>query len=187
MFVLLVFNSTAFAQSDSLILKPKWYLPKGVLAEYAGGFGIMSVGAIYIPIKQTELTLSIGYTPPAYGKIWTANILGSYKPFRVKLNEEFSIIPLNLGAFANFNFGDNIHLLWPDKYPDDYYFWNSSLRFGPFLNTELSFDPKQMKSTYTFFFQCLTNDLYIANYLPNTHSLSFSDILILGIGFKFLY
>jgi len=184
-------NVFAFAQSknDSMHqAKRKCYSPVGVSAEYAGGFGMLSAGVLFKPIKRTEFAVTLGYVPPEYGNIFTANTLISYKLVRIKLNKQFEVNLLKAGAFANFNFGKNIHLLWPrDQYPKGYYWWNSSLRYGPFLETELAFHPNHSKFNYTVFLQCLTNDFYIFTYLPNTRFISVTDIVVFGTGVKIFF
>ncbi|MDP1621115.1 MAG: hypothetical protein Q8M08_02130 [Bacteroidales bacterium] len=184
---LCIFNVAGYAQFDSTLTQPKkrsWYLPNGFYTEYAGGFGMLSAGILFRPLKKTEVAISVGYTPPVHGNIWTANALVSYTLFRIRLNKQFTFHLLKTGAFVNFNFGKNIYLKWPSRYPDDYYWWNSSIRYGPFVDTELKYSPVKNNFACTFFFQCLTNDLYLYSYLPNMRFFSFCDILVFGIGIK---
>lgn len=184
---LLISNLTVFAQTDSLFHKRNWYLPTGITTEYAGGFGMLSVGCLFTPLKKTEVGITVGYTPPVYGNIWTANVLVSYATFRIKLNTQFTLHPLKVGAFVNFNFGKNIYLKWPSYYPDNKYWWISTMRYGPFVSIEFKYTPWKRNLGYVFFFQCLTNDLYIHIYVHNTRFISLGDILVLGTGVKFIF
>jgi hypothetical protein len=184
---LFIFNVPGFAQTDTgdtATAKPRWYFPCGIVTQYAGGFGMFSIGPLFKPLKKTEVAITTGYTPPSYGGIWTANFLISYSPLNVKAGKYFTLNLFQAGAFANFNFGKNIYFTWPEKYPENYYWWTSSLRFGPFINTEVKYSPVTSKNAYTFFFQCNSNDFYIASYTGNRRAISLSEILVFGIGLK---
>jgi len=78
----------------------------------------------------------------------------------------------------------NIYLIWPSKYPDDYYWWNSAFRFGPFISSEIRYSPLKGKLNYAFNFQCSTNDIYIASYGFNRSWLYLHDIFVYGLGTK---
>jgi len=181
------FSFNISAQTDSVPQSKrssKWYVPDGVTLQYAGGFGMLSAGAIYQPSKRSEINITAGYTPSYFGNIWTANLFGSYTPITIKPTSELSLYLLKSGLFVNFNFGKNIYLIWPSYYPENYYWWNSSMRFGPFINTELKYAPEKSLFTYTFMFHCNTNDLYLASYLTNIHTIHLHDILVFGLGIK---
>ncbi len=184
MLSLFYFSVPGLAQNSDEEIKKNWLIPKGYSIEFAGNFGMFSMGAIYEPLRKTELALTVGYTPPEYGDIWTANALASYNFYRINLNKNLKLYPLRTGMFMNINFGDNIYLNWPSIYTDDYYWWNSSLRFGPFINTELQYNHPGSGIGINYFFQILTNDLYLLTYFPNTESLNIYDILVLGTGIK---
>ncbi len=185
-----LFSLGVFAQHDTLKQNKKWYVPKGYSLEYAGGFGMLSAGVFYNPVKRVELDVTAGYTPPAYGNIFTLNFLLHYQPLNFKFSKQWHFKPITVGAFANFNFGKNIYLFWPKKYPDeDFYWWNSSMRYGPIFTSEIEFHPKKGKLNYGIFFQCLTNDLYIASIGANGNhtSIYLHQILVYGIGGKVFF
>jgi hypothetical protein len=183
---ILLISLSAFGGTDTTLAvkKQPWYQPYGLSIEYAGGFGMVSVGALYNWTKNSELGISVGYVPNHFGNIWTSNVLASYTILPVRLNSNCELHLFKAGVFFNFNYGKNIYVLWPDKYPKNYYWWNSSIRMGPFIDTELKLKPVKGKFSYTFFFQCLTNDLYLYTYLPNTRFIGFSDIIYFGAGIK---
>ena len=185
--LLFVFNTTLFAQTDSTMNKRNWYHPTGVTTEYAGGFGMVSLGGLFSPFRKTEVAITGGYTPISYGNLWTINILYSYSPVHIRLNKQLELFPINAGVFVSYNAGSNIYIKWPDKYVGGYYWWNSSLRYGPFAEADLKYTFRNKNQNLTFFFQCLTNDLYLYTYIPNTRFFSFSDILVLGMGIKFCF
>jgi hypothetical protein len=186
--LLLLFNLTASGQIDSAaIQKTRWYVPSGVVVEYAGGFGMLSAGAIFKPLKKTELGVTIGYTPPEYGNIWTLNFNFSYSPCTLKLTNRVAISPINIGVFTSFHFGENIYIIRPSKYPDRYYWWNSSIRFGPFAEADLEYTTGEKNQSFVFFFQCSTNDLYMSSFITNPKYITVGDILVFGLGGKFIF
>ena len=156
----------------------------GYMMEYAGGFGMVSAGIYYKPFKHFEFQSCIGYTPPAYGEIYSVNFLQLYFPFAIKVNNHFNLCPLAIGAFENFNFGKNILLRWDSRYPVEYYWWNSAFRFGPVAQATLHYKNLKHNLHPAFFFQCSTNDLYIASYGNKTTSIKFHEILVYGLGVK---
>ena len=160
----------------------KWFVPEGYFAEYGGGFGMVSAGMIFNPAGKLNVRTGAGYTPPAYGNIWTANLLLSHPVLPAVEYRNIRFRLLDAGAFASMNFGKNIHPVWPDQYPKGYYWWTSSLRYGPFLETGATVAFRN--HAIGFFFQCLTNDLYLFTYLPNRETMSVADILVLGAGVK---
>ena len=102
----------------------------------------------------------------------------------MRLNKNCELHLLKAGMFINYNNGKNIYLQWPEHYPRNYYWWNSAIRIGPFLDTELKIKPTNKQLSYTLFFQCLTNDLYLYTYFPNTRFINFLDIIYFGAGIK---
>ncbi len=183
--ILFVFSGSCFAQmpTDSTIQRRKWFVPDGILMQYAGGSGLISGGVFYHAYPKTEFAFTVGYTPPKFGNITTLNLYGSYT-FRKYHYHNFVFEFVSAGAFVQTSMGDRIYLKWPDRYPEKYYWWNSSIRFGPFLNSQLSYSPQKHKLVYTAFFQCNTNDLYIATYYHSSKAIRFSEILVLGTGLK---
>jgi hypothetical protein len=183
---LLLISFAVSGGTDSTTVRENkpWYIPDGISIGYAGGFGMVSTGILYNGKGKSELGITAGYVPHKYGNIWTTNILYSYNILPWRLNNYCELHLLKAGAFINLNYGDNIYVQWPEKYPRDYYWWNSSMRFGPFLETEFKIKPSKSSLSYTFFFQCLTNDFYLYTYFPNTRFIRLYDIIYLGAGIK---
>jgi len=169
-------------KGDSLMSR-RWYVPDGFVATYAGGVGLVSTGVLYKISKRTEATITVGYTPPKFGNIWTTNLYTSYSLVRLNFSPQIEI-RLKAGAFLNYNIGKNIYLKWPEQFHKYYYWWNSALRYGPFVNLEGTHIPVSGKWNYTLFLHCNTNDLYLATYRYSYNAISFSDILVLGVGIR---
>lgn len=174
----------SFFTSAQIPKEKKWYSPEGLTIMYAGGFGMLSAGPVFYHGNKLESSLTFGYTPAAYGNIATINLLSGFKGFEIGKNKKISAQLLKAGVFVNFNIGNNIPLKWPDVYPEKYYWWNSSMRFGPYIDTGLKYSPAMHKFNYNIFFHCNTNDLYLASYILNPKTLSIYDILVFGIGIK---
>lgn len=160
----------------------RWYLPDRYIAVYAGGWGMFSAGVVFQPVKNADLIFNFGYTPPAYGEIYSVNAIATYNVLPVKFTESITFNPISFGGFINTNYSKEVKLNWSSKYPDDYYWWQSSLRYGPIWLMSLNYQPLKSRTDYGVFFQCSTNDLYISSYYGNTNALQLSDILVLGFG-----
>ncbi len=179
--LLFLFISPAYSQH---MRQPvKWYQPDGAVITYAGGFGMLSTGIHMQPRKRIGLEITAVYTPPRYGNIWTVNMLASTSIFRIKPMPEISL-GLSGGFFVNFNIGKNIYVIWPDRYDKNYYWWNSSIRYGPFLDGDINWHPSGSKWEYTTFLQCNTNDLYIASWFYNTSEMKLIDMMVFGAGIR---
>ena len=158
-------------------------MPDGALLTYAGGFGVVSAGIHLQPRKKIGLEITAGYTPPRYGNIWTANMLASMNFFRLHPSSKIST-GISGGVFVNFNLGKNIYVIWPDRYEQNYYWWNSAIRYGPYLEGDVTLHPKNSKWDYSVFLHCNTNDLYIASYINNSDEMLLINMVVLGTGIR---
>jgi hypothetical protein len=183
--LLCLFSTSCFSQSDSATVSlRKWYVPRGMVVQYAGGTGMLSAGLIWSLGKRTEVAVTAGYTPRKFGNIGTVNLYGSYTFLNYSVLPNVKMELLRTGAFVNYNYGDNIYLKWPEQYPDLYYWWNSAVRFGPFIDNAITFIPRGSKLNYGLFFHCNTNDLYFAVYRHSHSVIHFTDILVFGTGLR---
>ena len=184
--LLFLFSFSAYgqktAEKDS-IQQRKWYFPDGYMAQYAGGIGMVAAGASFDLSKRFSTELSVGYTPPMYGDIWTTNLFTSYTILKPNVIKQIQF-KLKAGAFLSCNIGDHIYLKWPEQFPKYYYWWNSALRYGPFMNIEGTYIPDKGKWNYSVFLQGNTNDLYIYAYRHSYNAISFAEIVVLGAGIR---
>jgi hypothetical protein len=171
------------SSSEDSLIERDWYLPDGIVAGYAGGTGMVSAGMLYRISKRTDVSFTVGYTPPKYGAIWTTNLFLSLTMLKARISPELEI-GVKSGVFLNYNIGDNIYLNRPEQFPDGYYWWNSAIRCGPFLELEGVRIPAKGKWKHSLYLHCNTNDLYMAAYMYSYKAVSFSDILVLGVGFR---
>jgi len=158
-------------------------VPDAVMVEYAGGFGLLSVGPVFNLTSKSEVAISVGYVPPVYGDLWSVNIFLSRSFIKFRLCDKISLNLLDAGLFVNSNYGDNIYLKWPDKYDSGYYWWNSSIRFGPFVKSEVIFSSKSSRKISAFL-ECNTNDLYILSYVHSSQVMKIHHLLVMGAGVK---
>jgi hypothetical protein len=133
-----------------------------------------------------EIGAVYGYTPPAFGgALHSVSLKFTYIPFHVHFLDRMSWEPIQTGLFVAQNFGKNLYLHWPEKYPKHYYWWSSSLREHVFLSTQLSCNVNYKRlSRISGYFEANTNDLYVYSYFPNRGALSLYDIICFGIGLK---
>jgi len=181
-----LFSFSAYGQKNAeedSSSKRKWYVPDGFVAEYAGGIGMASTGISYNVTKHITTELSVGYTPPMYGNIWTTNLFTSHSILKQKVSKQFQF-GLEAGVFLSYNIGNHIYLKWPEQFHKYYYWWNSACRYGPFVNAESTYIPEKGKWNYSVFLQCNTNDLYLYAYRHSYNAISFTEIIVLGTGIK---
>jgi hypothetical protein len=155
--------------------------------QFAGSVGFLSAG-YHISTKKEKLEIGIvyGHTPLAFGgPLHSVSLKFLYNPFKLNLGNYFSFEPVQTGIFIAQNFGKNLYLTWPDKYPKQYYWWANSLREHIFLSSTLSLNLQdKMIEKISCYFEANTNDLYLYSYFPNRTAIKLYDIVFFGIGTK---
>lgn len=186
--VALAFAVSALSQDETE--KVDW-IPDHVLSEFAGGKGFLSVGVGYENrVKNLQFDFQLGHLPERFAPdddFWVITATGTYAFWNVE-KSDFHLKPIRAGIHVNYSTGDEFYLnsSLDEKYPKNYYWWSSAVRFNFFVGSEVSYtlwDEKRISA----FYELGSNDLYLSSYFrdDNYKTLSFSDILVLGIGVKF--
>lgn len=161
--------------------------------QFAGSTGFLTAGVFKgTKSERAQIGLLYGYTPEAFGgTLHSLSLKFLFNPARIELGRSFYSEPLQAGIFLCQNFGRNLDLTWPSKYPKDYYWWTPSLRGHVFFSATLGFRTPRLKhlDRIAGYFEANTNDLYFASYVSkNNHtSLSLYDIIFFGTGLKFYF
>jgi len=183
--LLVLFVAAGSLQSQSLLGRK---LPhQGVSLQFAGSVGFLSAGYYRRTEKEKiELSLIYGHTPRVFGgPLHSVSFKFLYSPFRIGFLHRFSFEPLQAGIFIAQNFGRNLYVTWPDKYPSHYYWWPNSLREHVFASSQVSFSPTHTAfEKISAYFEANTNDLYIYSWAPNRGAITLYDIIFFGIGIK---
>ena len=166
-------------------------MPTYTKVQYAGGMGLVSCGLgwSYGKNKQWETDAFLGFIPrysSDQSKI-TMTLKQNFIPWRMKLNETWTLEPLECGIYFNTVFSDEFWTQEPDRYPKGYYNFSTRLRTHIFIGQRLCFnipDKKRFLSrSVTAFYEISTCDLYAVSAFTN--HLSPDDYLRLSFGLKF--
>jgi hypothetical protein len=171
----------------------EFLIPEGVIVQYAGSIGYLSVGAGYelFGNKRGNLDINYGYVPESKGgalHIVTAKF--AYRPFVIKVSNWAKIYPFNPGLFIRYTFNGNLGFNFDTvQYPKGYYYFSEAAR--PHLSFTNEFQLTKGKvlertglKALSIYSEFNTNDYYLVNYFQNSTALSLTDIFKLGIGIR---
>ncbi len=202
--LLLCISTTLYAQQpDSTARRPldtrshtgytgwKRIVPTHIKAQYAGGMGVMSVGAGWDYGKKCrwETDLLIGYLPKRYsdGAHATFTLKQNYIPWSIRCHERLSIEPLSASLYLNFITGENYWMKDPDRYGGPYYRFASRMRLHLGLGQRATYhlrNPQGALRSVTLYYELHTYDLDICAKATNK-SLKMGDIFRFSCGVKF--
>jgi hypothetical protein len=185
---------TIVPESPTAAQDLSWLTPPAVVSQYAGSTGFGSVGAGYdLFAGNGSLDLLYGYVPPSKGgSIHIGTIKFAYRPVHLPIGRFIDLRPVNPGLFITYHFGKEYNLTWDnDYYPKGYYWWSPAARIHLSLSSEVLFKyrrgvsaDKKRAAIYTEF---NTNDLYAVSWWLNKKTISFLDIVKMGIGVRIYF
>ena len=185
--LLLASSFTSFGQD--VTDKKSWPIPDHLKTQFAGNIGFLSVGAGYLHGNdKLETDLFVGFLPKSIGgdHIVSVSTKMTYSPWKFALNEEYTVIPFSIGPYLSYSFGSQFDTILPNEYPDGYYWWATSLRFGAFVGgrVQMYIGDKQRIKSFDFYYELGTYDLEFLSYMQNREALQISDIFSLALGVK---
>ncbi|MBQ8520547.1 MAG: hypothetical protein IJ456_04060 [Bacteroides sp.] len=166
-------------------------IPMHNVIQYAGGMGLVSVGTgwNYGKKRQWETDVLFGYIPKYSSdksKI-TMTLKQNFIPWKVPLNDAWSLEPLECGLYFNTVFSDEFWTSEPDRYPKGYYGFSTRVRTHVFVGQRIRWDiPDKYRvfaKSITAFYEISSCDLYIVSAFTN--HLNPDDYLRLSFGIKF--
>ena len=122
----------------------RWYAPDHLVLQFAGNLGLVSGGIGYSYFKDHLHTdVSYGFTPPfdkRHTAIHSLNVKNTYRVFQIKLDPDsrYVLVPLRVGFGLTYSFGPQFETFWPQKYPDMYYPFPTSIRLLPYIGMAVS-------------------------------------------------
>lgn len=167
-------------------------LPKYSKIQYAGGIGFLSIGTgwSYGKNKQWETDVLLGFLPrySTNRAKTTFTIKQSFIPWNNrKINELVSFDPFSCGIFVNSVLDRDFWVSNPEKYPDNYYFFSTKVRFGVQIGQRITLHiPKEKRffaKSFTFFYEIGSTDLHLISRFDNKY-LKPKDYLNLALGLK---
>jgi len=193
LFLLTLSGFSASAQdSHTTNTDRKWYLPDHVTLQFAGNIGMLSAGPGYSYLNDKVNTDFLYGFVPGFESNTSIHILTAknyYSPFRVVLNEDFHWEALKIGTGVSYSIGQQFFTSLPKRYPDNYYWWASSLRFTPFIGTAISAkvgNDATIIKRLQFYTELGTTDLDLVSKFDNKE-LPVFDIINLSIGTKLVF
>ncbi|GAA5024452.1 hypothetical protein GCM10023207_08100 [Marivirga lumbricoides] len=167
-----------------------WYLPDYAKLQYAGAIGFLSAGAGYSQFDgKMETELMLGFLPERIGgdNLTSLTLKSQFLPWTVNLKiDKYDLLPLYLGAYASYTFGDQFYVFTPERYPRWYYGWPTALRLGIFAGSRLRIHLPEMDiiKSVDFFYEVGSYDLKLASYIQNLEALSLLDVINIAAGIK---
>jgi hypothetical protein len=153
--------------------------------QYAGSIGLFNVGAGYelIPDKA-RLGIHYGYVPPSQGgrlRIATAKVVFPIVNLR---HQHWRFNPMDLGMMASYYFGREFSSAWSSRYPEGYYWWNTSIRFHALIEQSVTYQLTSGRvRAVTGYVEWNSSDLYLVSKWANT-DLRLTEIVKLGVGIR---
>ncbi|OFY48313.1 MAG: hypothetical protein A2W85_10085 [Bacteroidetes bacterium GWF2_41_31] len=182
--ILIFINNT---QAQSRVGRYDWLLPDYVKLQYAGGIGFLSAGVGYTFVHQRiDATFFYGYVPNgiAIDDLSSLSLQFTAKLIRIRLSENYQLLPLNFGWFIHHTFGSDYWIKLPSHYPPEYYWWSPGRNAGIFIGGELKtkwLARKTPASGIAIYARIGTRGLYLASKVGNS-SIPITDIIELGFG-----
>ena len=182
----LFFFHLTFAQEKARF---QCLIPHHAKLQFAGGLGLVSVGAGYSNKKEKlEGDIYYGYVPKKIGGITIHTISSKITWFPLKKIElkSLAVKPLAFGLLVNYTFGKQYFLFSPENYPFNYYDHPTALHFGGLMGGQISkaLSDKRLKQL-AFYYELITYDVELLSYLGNRKSLNLNDIFNVALGIKF--
>lgn len=169
-------------------------MPDMTAVQFAGNIGMISagVGWDYGKANQWETHVLIGFLPHRYnsGSYWTFTVSQKYLPWKIRINDNFSIKPLSVSLGINSILHGDFWMSEPERYPKGYYGFASRMRFvlgiGQRVNFHIPENRRWMSRQLSLYYEITTCDLYVRQKFLNS-SIPMKDLISLGIGaiFKF--
>ncbi|SES72824.1 hypothetical protein [Hymenobacter actinosclerus] len=166
------------------------YQPRHLLLQTGGGLGMLSVGGgLSFAHRHLDVDGLLGYVPAEHAgtALTIASVKLKYAPWELPLGSKLALQPLAVGVYGSYTFGLR-NPGKPDQYPNDYYWFSRTMRYGPVLGSSLSYALPAAASgrarRLTTYYELATNDLYAISYYQNHRALSLPDIATLALGLK---
>lgn len=190
-FTLAGFSASA-QDSHTTNTERKWFLPDHVTLQFAGNIGMLSVGPGYSYLHDKVNTDFLYGFVPGFEANTSIHILTAknyYTPYRYTFKDKYQWEAVKLGTGISYSVGRQFYTSLPKRYPDNYYWWASSLRLTPFIGTALSTkvgnDATHIKRVQLYA-ELGTTDLDFVSWV-NNKNLHYADILNVAIGTKLVF
>lgn len=176
------------SKAQEVTYEVNWYVPDHAKLQFAGNIGFLSIGAGYLHGRnKLETDLMVGFLPKSIGGDHIATITAkmTYFPIKKVLSNKLNFYPISVGPYISYSFGSQFDTFLPNEYPEGYYWWATSMRFGAYIGGKFEFNLSATNSKLlSFYYELGTYDLLVLSYALNREYLNIDDIFSLALGVK---
>lgn len=172
-------------RNDTIMVKPRWFIPDHYKLQYAGNIGFMSIGAGYNIRDRYEPSLYVGLLNETFGDSYTSVVTISLKnSFNLVKQPLWHHLYPKAGLSVNWGYTNNTFNELPAHYPNKYYFQNK-IHLAPFMGCEWHqpISDKNLKAV-GIYFEFGTLGAYLLECI-RTQYIGFTDIWNLALGVSF--
>ena len=164
-------------------------LPDHVKFQYAGGTGLISVGAGYSnKNEKLEADLYYGYLPESIGGVRIHSISAKFiwLPINAVRVRKYMLEPLMTGFVVNYSFGKQYFSFDPPNYPYRYYSFPTAIHSALFLGSRagITLPTNSFVHRLSIYYEIVSFDREIISLVSNPKSLHITDVITLALGVK---
>jgi hypothetical protein len=177
----LAFTVNLPAQSKKVL---RALIPDHGTLQFAGGIGFLSGGFGYdSKNKRIQADFLYGYVPEKLGGVEIHSVTGKFTWVAIKgrINNSITADWLTTGLLINYTFGKQYFFLSPDNYPLKYYGLPTAAHAGIFTGGGLHYKKAAL------YYELGTTDRDLSGFVTNIRSISFFDIVNIGIGARYFF
>ncbi|NPD44842.1 MULTISPECIES: hypothetical protein [unclassified Lentimicrobium] len=168
----------------------KWYHIDHASLQYAGGIGWIAGGMGFDFVNdKIAIDFLAGYLPTGIGgvRVFTLNLKSNYKPWHFRVNENLSIVPINIGFISSHAIGEQYNKNKKGIYPEGYYWWPANNRIGPSIGQNYFFTITSGKRRVVEIYWDLScDDFGLYTYFDNK-TVKLHHIFNFDLGFKWYF
>ncbi|MDB5196844.1 MAG: hypothetical protein JWP88_1215 [Flaviaesturariibacter sp.] len=166
--------------------------PDHAKLQFAGNIGFLSLAAGYANRKQSlEGELFYGYVPRPISStpLHNAGVKIDWLPFHIDLTKRAQLKPLMIGALGSYTFRSNRFRGGEEQEPFTYYDHPGAVHAGVFLGSQFNCDLGREHGVKRIgvYYELVSFDTDILNYIGNKKALGLDDIVSLGIGIRIAF
>lgn len=172
-------------RDDTIMVKPRWFIPDHYHVQYAGNIGFMSIGAGYCVRNRYEPTLFYGLLNHTLGNsLATVHTVSLKNSFILTRKPIWGHLSPKAGVSVNWGYTNNTFNELPPHYPNKYYFQNK-IHVAPFWGIEWqqALNNSHLKAM-GLYIEFSTLDAYLLEFI-RTRYVGFNDIWNMAVGISF--
>ena len=171
----------------------KWYIPSHATVQYAGEIGFLSIGTGFnYANNKLQTELLYGFVGEKHGgeDIAMLTLKQTFTPWNLNIPYKgIELKPLTINIGFTYYFGDEYNKYSSSQYEEGYYWFMKGIRTSGSLGSELYLPftnkKKRIFKGFSIYYELVTTDLNIYNYVSNLENAKFKYIVSSAIGVRF--